>query len=85
MVYDKWGGFAGLPLHVNLMQAIGWLMVLFYLYLWFAPYSRFKAALSAGEPSLAAKNLNQIRWIVTGNLVLGLVTVAIAAAGRYVN
>jgi uncharacterized membrane protein len=31
----------------------------------------------------AARQLNQIRWIVTVNLVLGLVTVAVGSSGRF--
>jgi uncharacterized membrane protein len=65
------------------MHGIGWLMVLIYLHLWFAPYKRFKAALDAGEPPKAAASLNQIRWIVTTNLALGLINAVIGASGRY--
>ena len=32
---------------------------------------------------MAARQLTQIRWIVATNLVLGLITVAIGASGRY--
>ena len=83
MIFERWGGFAGLPIHAHLMHGIGWIMVLIYLHLWFAPYKRFKAALAAGEPPIAAKNLNQIRWIVTMNLGIGLVNAIIGASGRY--
>jgi hypothetical protein len=32
MVFVTFGGFAAVPLHVNLMQAIGWVMIaLFFL------------------------------------------------------
>ena len=66
-----------------LMHGIGWLMVLIYLHLWFAPYKRFKSALDAGEIPVAAAKLNQIRWIVTTNLALGLITAVVGASGRY--
>ena len=83
MIFEGFGGFANLPLHVNLMHGIGWLMVLIYGHLWFVPYKRFKAALDAGETPVAAAHLNQIRWIVTTNLALGLITAVIGASGRY--
>ncbi len=83
MLVEGFGGFAHLPLHINLMHGIGWLMALIYLHLWFAPYKRFKAALDAGETPVAAASLNQIRWIVTANLALGLITAVIGASGRY--
>jgi uncharacterized membrane protein len=83
MIFEGFAGFANLPLHVNLMHGIGWLMVLIYGHLWFVPYKRFKAALDAGETPVAAAHLNQIRWIVTTNLALGLITAVIGASGRY--
>ena len=46
-------------------------------------YRRFKAALAAGEPPKAAAALNQIRLIVTTNLILGLLNAAIGASGQY--
>ena len=83
MIFEGFEGFAHLPLHIHLMHGIGWLMALIYLHLWFAPYKRFKAALDAGEPPVAAACLNQIRWIVTTNLALGLINAVIGASGRY--
>lgn len=83
MILAGYGGFADLPLHVHLMHGIGWLMALIYLHLWFVPYKRFKAALDAGAVPVAAANLNQIRWIVTTNLALGLINAIIGASGRY--
>ena len=83
MIFAGFDGFAHLPLHVNLMHGIFWLMALIYLHLWFAPYKRFKAALDAGETAQAAASLHQIRWIVTANLALGLVVAVIGASGRY--
>jgi uncharacterized membrane protein len=83
MIFAGFDGFAHLPPHVNLMHGLGWLMVLIYLHLWFAPYKRFKAALDAGDVPAAAAKLNQIRWIVTANLALGLITAIIGASGRY--
>ena len=83
MIFEGFGGFAQLPHHIHLMHGIGCLMVLIYLHLWFAPYKRFKAALDAGNPPIAAANLNQIRWMVTTNLVLGLINAILGNIGRY--
>ena len=83
IIIAGFGGFADLPLHIHLMHGIGWLMALLYLHLWFAPYKRFKAALDSGEAPVAAAKLNQIRWIVTANLALGLINAVIGASGRY--
>ena len=47
MVFAAYGGLAGLPIYLKLMHGIGWIMVLLFLHLWFAPYRRFRAALAA--------------------------------------
>lgn len=83
MVFSGWSGFANLPLHIHLMQGIGWLMVLLYLHLWFAPYPRFRRAVADSDLQAAAKNLDQIRILVTVNLTLGLLIAIIGASGRY--
>jgi uncharacterized membrane protein len=83
MVFMRFGGFAGAPLHVNVMQATGILMMLLFMHLYFAPWRRFSRAVDAGTWTEAAASLNQIRVIVAVNLVLGLVTVIVGAGGRF--
>jgi uncharacterized membrane protein len=83
MLTRYFGGFAGVPLYVNVMQALGWLMVLAYLHLYFAPWKRFRAALDQDALPEAAKNLNQIRQIVAINLALGIIVVIVGGTGRY--
>ena len=83
MVFMRFGGFAGAPLHVNVMQATGILMMLLFMHLYFAPWRRFSRAVDAGTWTEAAASLNQIRVIVAINLVLGLVTVIAGASGRF--
>ena len=76
------GGYAVGP-HVHLMMAIGIIMMLIFFHLFFAPWKRFRVALAAGDNPAAAAQLNQIRVLVTINLILGLITVAIGSSGRY--
>ena len=83
MLFLRFGGFAGAPLHVNVMQATGMLMTLLFLHLFFAPWRRFSRAVVAGAWAEAGMSLNQIRLLVATNLVLGLVTVAAGASGRF--
>ena len=83
MVIWGLGGFAHLPLHVDIMQTIGIVMVLAYAHLYFAPWKRFRRALDSGDLAAARKQLDQIRRIVAFNLVLGLAVVVIGATGRY--
>jgi uncharacterized membrane protein len=77
------GGFRGVPTYINVMQGLGWLMVLLYLHLVAAPWRRFRAAIDSAALPDAAKALNQIRIIVAINLALGIVTVVVGGTGRY--
>jgi uncharacterized membrane protein len=83
MVFGVFGGFGGVGLHVQIMQGTGILMMLLFFHLYFAPWRRFKAALAQSDNAAAARQLNQIRWIVALNLALGLITVAVGSSGRY--
>jgi uncharacterized membrane protein len=83
MVFGVYAGFRGIGLHVHLMQGIGIVMMLLFFHLYFAPWRRFRAALARRDQAAAAVQLGQIRTIVTVNLLLGLVTVAVGSSGRY--
>ncbi len=83
MLFLGFGGFAGAGLHIHVMQGSGILMMLLFLHLFFAPWRRFARAVDEGAFAEAAPALNQIRLIVAINLVLGLITVAVGASGRF--
>ena len=83
MVFAAFGGFRGIALYINLMQGVGIVMMLLFFHLYFAPWRRFRAALARDDRPEAARQLDQIRWIVTVNLILGLVTAAMGSSGRY--
>ncbi|HEV8680763.1 MAG TPA: CopD family protein [Stellaceae bacterium] len=83
MVFWVFAGFRGIGLHVDIMQGLGIVMMLLFFHLYFAPWRRFRAALARQDYPAAARQLGQIRAIVTVNLVLGLVTVAVGTSGRY--
>ena len=83
MLFLRFGGFQTAPLHVNVMQLTGILMMLLFLHLYFAPWRRFSRAVEAQAFKDAAAALDQIRRIVKINLVLGLITVIAGASGRF--
>lgn len=83
MVFAAFGGFGKVGLHVNLMQGVGILMMLLFFHLYFAPWRRFRLAVAREDWAEGGRQLGQIRTIVTINLVLGLVVVAIGSSGRY--
>jgi uncharacterized membrane protein len=83
MVVMTFGGFARLPLYINLMQGLGWVMIVLFLWLFHGPWLKFKRAVAASDWPTAAANLNRIRQIIAVNLPLGLLVVIIGASGRY--
>ena len=82
MVFAVFGGFANVGMYVHLMQGLGWLMMLIFLHVYFAPYRRLCKAVDAGDMATAGKALGQIRKLVGINTVLGMLVVIIAAGGR---
>ena len=82
MALNMYGSFAAFPLHVNLMQGIGWLMILLYFHVYFAPYQGLRRNVAAGDWPAAAAQLARIRRTVGINLSLGLIVVTVASAGR---
>src|SRR6516225_4631698 len=80
MIFEVFGGFG---LYIQLMMGIGILMMLLFFHLYFAPWRRFQAAVARENWAEGGRQLGQIRTIVTINLVLGLVVVAIGSSGRY--
>ena len=83
MVSDVFGGLGGVGLYVQLMMGIGIFMMLLFFHLYFAPWRRFQAAVGREDWGEGGRQLGQIRTIVTINLVLGLIVVAIGSSGRY--
>ena len=83
MLFGVFGGFAGARIHVHLMHLLGLVMMLIYAHVYFAGYRRLRRHSEAGELEPAGRALGQIRKLVGVNLVLGLLTVVIGSAGRY--
>ena len=83
MLAKGFGGFAEAPLYINLMQAIGWVMIALFVWLFHGPWLAFKRAVDAQDWPAAAANLNRIRQIIMVNLPLGLIVVVIGGSGRF--
>lgn len=84
MIFRLYGGMEGAGIHIHIMQGLGWLMILLYMHLYFAPFRRLKEAVITEQWPEAGKRLNQIRQIVGINLLLGIVVIAVAAGGRFI-
>lgn len=83
MMATSFGGFAGAPLYINLMQTLGLVMVALYAWLFHGPWLKFKRAVDAQEWPAAGAQLNRIRQIIMINLPLGLIVAAIGGTGRF--
>jgi uncharacterized membrane protein len=83
MISAVFDGFGRIGLYVELMMGIGVFMMLLFFHLYFAPWRRFRAAVAREDWAEGGRQLAQIRTIVTINLILGLVVVAIGSSGRY--
>lgn len=76
-------GFAGAPIHWHVMMLVGIVMMLIFAHVDLALYGRLKRAVADQDWPRAGAALNRIRRLVGINLILGLVTVALATMGRW--
>ena len=83
MVLSFFGGFDAVGLHVHIMIWAGYVMMLIFFHVFFAPFKRLKRAVAAEDWATGGKSLAQIRSLVGINLLIGLAIIAIASGGRY--
>lgn len=83
MILHALGGFAQAAIHIHIMQGLGIVMILIFLHVFFAPFRRMKIALTTHDFTEAGRRLGQIRKLIGVNLLLGLATIIVAAAGNH--
>ncbi len=83
MIFGFFGGMGAVALYVHAMFGLGILMMLIFFHVFFAPFGRLKKAVAAQDWPAGGKALSQIRVLVGINTIIGLVTIAVAAGGRY--
>ena len=83
MLVKTFGGFAGAPIYIQLMQGLGWLMIVLFVWLFHGPWLALKRAVDAQDWPAAVPQLGRIRQIIMLNLPLGLIVVIIGGTGRY--
>ena len=74
-------GMRAIPVYVLAMAAIATVMTLIFAYVYFGPFRVLARQVDAQSWPTAGSALNRIRQLVATNLVLGLVTIAVAAFG----
>ena len=84
MIFSAFNGFAGVAWYVHIMQALGIVMILIFLHVFFAPYMRLRKALKEENYQVASENLGQIRRFIGINLIIGILTIITAAGLEYI-
>ena len=83
MLFGWYWGFGASIWHVHVMHLAGLVMAAIFALVALGPGRAMRAALAAGDRPAAAAALDRIRKGVSVNLALGLLTVAVAAWGRF--
>lgn len=83
MVSEEFGGFSTLSPYVRIMMMLGGVMIAIFLFLYFVPWRRFRAAVAAADWPAAEAHIRRIRLLVGINLLLGLATIVDGASGRF--
>ena len=78
-----YGGPGSFPGFVHVMHGLAWLMSALLAFVYFGPFRRLGRSLDHGDRSAAAAALAGVRRVVGANLLLGLVVVVSASAGRF--
>ena len=72
---SHWTVGVGWPVHM--MHTAGLLMAVIFMWIFFVPWAAMRRALAAGDQASAGAALGRIRHLITVNLVIGLLTVAL--------
>ncbi len=83
IVFAHFGDLAAVGLHVHIMIALGLVMMLIFIHVYYGPFRRLQQAVATDDWQTGASKLNQIRILIKINLILGLLVVVIAASGPY--
>ncbi|HEX3348006.1 MAG TPA: CopD family protein [Acetobacteraceae bacterium] len=78
MVFAVYGGFANVGWNVNVMNATGLVMSAIFVFIALVPFRALRTAMAAGNAPAAAGAAARIRSLIGVNLLLGLITAAIA-------
>ena len=73
MLFGKYGGFADASWNIHMMHMLGLAMAAIFVGIWFGPHKRFQQG--------QGRAIDIIRPLLIASLLLGLVTIAIAASG----
>lgn len=79
MLFGVLGGFASANWAVHTMHLFGLIMSVLFLMIFFGPWKAMRAATARHDSAAAAAAVDRIRGLIRVNLILGVVTVVVAA------
>ncbi len=85
MIFGFYDGFGSVRPYVHTMHALALVMTGIYLYVFFAPYQGLKKAVAAQAWPDGKKHIDRIRTMVGINTIIGLLTIAVGAGGKYMS
>lgn len=83
MLFGVLGGMGQVGLYVHIMHALGLLMIAIYVYVYFVPFQKLKKAVASQAWPEGKPHIDRIRDMVGINTILGVITIAVGAGGRY--
>ena len=82
IIFGVYQGFANTPIFAHVMNGLGTIMMLIFFHVFFAPYRRLTQAVNDQDWPAGGKALNQIRFLIGLNLLIGLITIVVATLGK---
>jgi len=79
-----YGGMKIVGIHIHIMMLLGYVMFGIFFHVFFAPFKRLKLAVDSQDWPKGAIQLNTIRKMVGINLLIGICTIIVASAGRFI-
>ena len=79
LLFGVYGGFDEVSPLVHVMHGLGLAMAAVFVAIYFLPWRALRRAQAAADTVAAAAAVDRIRWLVLTNLVLGTLTIVVAA------
>jgi uncharacterized membrane protein len=84
LIFGVYGGMGKTAIYIHVMLTLGIVMTVLFMYIVFIPFVALKEAISKKDFKSAGGYLATIRQIIVTNLWLGIITIVVATAGRYI-
>ncbi|MEO5344868.1 MAG: CopD family protein [Magnetococcus sp. YQC-9] len=83
MIFSGFGGMTNVGRHIHVMEGLGWIMIIIFVVIFFRDFRAMRHMTRELLYPEAGLYIERLRKLVNINLILGLINVAVAGAGRY--